>query len=336
MKRRRKFILLVVLTLAAGAGIYWWRSQTGAVINEGHARLYGHIEMRQARLAFKEQERIIAVLVEEGDRVTPGQVVARLDTGRLEAQILRVQAQTAARQETFNRLLAGTRPLAIEQARAEVAAARVQVANAQRSYARIQQTAGAGISTEQALDDTKSALDVAKARLDIQQKALQLAEEGARTEEIAEARHWVEAGRAELSLLKIRLADMTLCSPVAGVVRNRILEPGEMADPGRPVIIVALIDPKWVRAYAPEPMLGHLKPGMAARVISDTFTESYDGWIGFISPEAEFTPKNVQTTELRTKLVYEVRIRVHDPENQLRLGMPVTVEPAFRSVPTSR
>jgi HlyD family secretion protein len=169
-------------------------------------------------------------------------------------------------------------------------------------------------------------LDVDQAELRVKEKALNLALEGPRKEDIAAAKNTLEALKASLLLLKIRLSDMTLTSPAAGVIQNRNLEPGEMASPDRPVVTLALIDPKWVRAYVPEPDLGRINLGMKAKILSDSFPDqSFEGWIGFISPVAEFTPKTVETEDLRTKLVYEVRVFVHDSEDLLRLGMPVTV-----------
>jgi HlyD family secretion protein len=115
-------------------------------------------------------------------------------------------------------------------------------------------------------------------------------------------------------------------APVDGVVRTRLMEPGEMASPQQPVFSLAIIDPKWVRAYVSEPDLGKVRPGMAAFVAVDSFPDRrFDGWVGFVSPVAEFTPKAVQTEELRTSLVYEVRVFVQDPSDSLRLGMPATV-----------
>lgn len=325
---KRLFILIPLAAIIIVLGIFgyrWWAgNQTGP---EKTIRLYGNIDIRDAQMAFQDQERIAEVRVEEGDRVVPGQVLARLQTRRLDAQIRQAEAQAAAQQDVLNRLLAGTRKQEIEQAQAEVNAARVRLTNAQRNYERIRETAGAGASSKQALDNAKAALDVARAQLNIKQKALQLAEEGPRKEDIAEARNRLEAANAALALLRIRLAQSVLKSPAVGVVRNRILEPGEMANPARPVLTISLTDPKWVRAYVPEPELGFLQLGMPAQVISDSFPDhTFDGWVGFISPEAEFTPKTVETTDLRTKLVYEARVYVRDPQDRLRLGMPVSVE----------
>jgi len=325
MKRLIRIIILVVLVSAVILGVRWFLQAEGN-LSASELRVYGNIDIRKADLAFSEQERIAQVLVEEGDRVTAGQVLARLKSNRLEAQIREIQAQIAAQQEVVKRLEAGTRPQEIEQVRAEVAAAKATVRNSMLNFERISKTSGAGATSQQALDNARALLDVDQAQLKVKEKALNLALEGPRKEDIAAAKNTLEALKASLSLLKIRLADMTLISPAPGIIQNRILEPGEMASPTRPVVTLALTDPKWVRAYVPEPDLGRINLGMKAKILSDSFPDqSFEGWIGFISPVAEFTPKTVETEDLRTKLVYEVRVFVHDSKDLLRLGMPVTV-----------
>jgi HlyD family secretion protein len=324
-KRIIRVIVLIVIVVAVIFGIRWQRNRESGSAN-GTLKLYGTIDIRDASLAFPEQERIDQVLVEEGDRVEKGQVLARLKTERLEAQIREVNAQIAAQQEVVKRLKAGSRAQEIEQARADVAAAKADVQNADVSYQRIEETSGTGATSDQALDDAKSRLEVTRAKLKVAENALALALEGPRKEDIAAAEKGLEALEAGLSLLNVRLSDMTLTAPASGIVQNRILEAGEMAGPTKPVITLALINPKWARVYVSEPDLGRIASGMRAKVYSDSFPgEAIEGWIGFISPIAEFTPKVVQTEELRTKLVYEVRVFVKDPDNRLRLGMPVTV-----------
>ena len=325
MKRFVRIIIFIVLVSAAIFGVRWFLKAEGNQF-ASELKIYGNIDIRKADLAFNEQERIAQVLVEEGDRVTAGQVLARLQTNRLEAQIREIEAKVAAQQEVVKRFEAGTRPQEIEQARAEVEAARARVKNTMKNYERIRETSGVGATSQQALDDIRAQLDVDQAQLTVKEKALNLALEGPRKEDVAAARNDLETLKASLSLLKIRLADMTLISPSAGVIQNRILEPGEMASPSRPVVTLALTDPKWVRAYVPEPNLGRINLGMKAKVLSDSFPDQkFEGWIGFISPVAEFTPKTVQTEDLRTKLVYEVKVFVHDSKDLLRLGMPTTV-----------
>ena len=325
MKRLIKGLVLVVLVTAAiFAGRYFYMDRHHPSASE--FKLYGNIDIRKVDLAFNEQERIVEVLVEEGDRVSAGQVLAKLQTNRLDAQINEMKARIAAQQEVVNRLETGTRQQEIDQARAEVAAALARVRNSKKNYKRAQETSQAGATSQQVLDNTQALLDIDQAQLKVKEKALNLALEGPRKEDIAAARNQLETLWASLSFLKIRLSDTTLTSPVAGVIQNRILEPGEMAGPTRPVVTLALTDPKWVRAYVPEPYLGHIRLGMKTKIKSDSFPKkTFEGWIGFISPVAEFTPKAVATEDLRTKLVYETRVFVSDSKDQLRLGMPTTV-----------
>jgi len=220
----------------------------------------------------------------------------------------------------------GNRPQEIAQARAEVDAARVRADNVRQVLQRLEKTSGSGATSVQDLDDAKSQLKVELAQLKVREKALNLVLEGTRQEDISSAKHQLEALQAKLALLQVRLGEMSLFAPSAGIIQSRILEVGELAGPTKPAFTLALTDPKWVRAYLPEPMLGRVNLGMKAQVFSDSFPgQPIDGWVGFISPVAEFTPRAVATEDLRTKLVYETRIFVKDKQDRLRLGMPVTV-----------
>ncbi len=325
---KKRIIILLLLAGIVAAGIYGKRYYYDdlQLVNEDTLRIYGTIDIRDANLAFNEQERITEVLVEEGAQVEKGQVLARLNPDRLEAAIAETRARMYAQQETVNRLKAGSRPQEIEQARAEVEAARVKAVNAEAALARLEKTSGTGATSKQDLDNAQSLLMVERSVLKVREKALDLVLEGPRREDIAAAEHQLESLQASLKLLAIRLADMTLLAPYGGIIQNRILEPGELAGPTRPVFTLAITDPKWVRAYVPEPELGRLHIGMEAKVISDSYADApVEGWIGYISPIAEFTPRTVQTEDLRTQLVYETRVFVHDGDDRLRLGMPVTV-----------
>lgn len=321
---KRVMAVLVLLTIF-GFGLRWHLTR-GNDTPGSEFTLYGNIDIRQANLAFTEQERLAEVLVQEGQRVSQGQVLARLRTDLLKAQIKEIDARIAGQQEVVNRLVAGSRPQEIEQARAEVAASKAQLKNVRNTFDRIKRTSGAGATSAQALDDARTQLDMNRAQLAARQKALELAKEGPRKEDIAAARSSLDALSANRELLQLRLGDMTLTAPADGVIQNRILEPGELANPSRPVVTLALTDPKWVRAYVPEPSLGQVFPDQKAEIISDSFPDrTFSGWVGFISPVAEFTPKSVETEDLRTQLVYEMRVFVKDEKDQLRLGMPVTV-----------
>ncbi|HLN31721.1 MAG TPA: efflux RND transporter periplasmic adaptor subunit [Gemmataceae bacterium] len=330
-----KRILLIFLVLAAAgvaAGAWWWRSHGNNSSSE--LPLYGNIDLRQVQLAFHDSERIAAVLVQEGDRVQRGQLLARLDTSRLEPQVAQAEAQVAAQQQAVDRLHNGSRPEEIAQARANAASARAEAANARLQYdrvkklstVRLQDQAEVRAVSQEDVDNARAALDVAEAKLTVNQKALDLAIAGPRKEDIAQAEAQLRGYQAQLAYLRQQLADAKLVAPADSVVRTRLMEPGEMASPQKPVFNLAITDPKWVRAYVSEPDLGKIHPGMIASVSVDSFPDRhFEGWVGFISPVAEFTPKAVQTEELRTSLVYEVRVFVKDPSDELRLGMPATV-----------
>jgi HlyD family secretion protein len=186
-------------------------------------------------------------------------------------------------------------------------------------------TTGRAIS-EQDLDSAKAALDSAQAHLVVAEKGLDLSKIGPRREDIAQGEAQLRANESQLALLRRQLADAELVSPCDAVVRSRLLEPGEMASPQRPVLSLAIVDPKWVRAYISEPDLGKIHTGMRASISTDSFPgEALSGWVGFIASVAEFTPKSVQTEDLRSSLVYEIRVFVQDPRDEMRLGMPATV-----------
>jgi HlyD family secretion protein len=157
-------------------------------------------------------------------------------------------------------------------------------------------------------------------------EGLQLLVAGARSEDVAGAQAQVRASQAQLALIDHQIDEAELKAPVAGVVRSRLAEPGDIASPQRPVYAIALTQPKWVRVYVAETDLGRLRPGMAAQVFIDSAKgQAIAGEVGYISSVAEFTPKQVETKDLRTSLVYEVRILVDDPGDRLRLGQPATV-----------
>ena len=331
----KRIVLLSVIVAAAAGGWFWWNRERGYEANE--LVLHGNVDLRQVDLAFNNSERIAEVLVQEGDRVRRGQVLARLDTNRLEPQLAQVEAQAAAQRQVVRRLRNGSRPEEIAQARANVEASRADAANARAQYERWKSAAefsGGRAVRQQDVDNAKTALEVAEAKLVVNQRALELALAGPRNEDIAENEARLRANEAETALLRQQLADSRLIAPVDAVVRTRVMEPGEMASPQKTVLALAITDPKWVRVYVSEPDLGKIRPGMAASVVVDSFPKRrFEGWIGFISPVAEFTPKSVQTEELRSSLVYEVRVFVKDPNDELRLGMPAS---AFVSLDQKR
>jgi HlyD family secretion protein len=321
---RRRLIILALLVAGLAAGAAWWFTHRGGAAVE--LTLNGNVDLRQVALAFNGNDRIAAVLVEEGDRVTRGQVLAHLDTSRLEPQVAQAEAQVAAQRAAVERLRNGSRPEEIAQARANLESAKADALNARKQLERKKSLLDKNAGSQQDADTARAVADVAVARVEVNQKALDLAIAGPRSEDIAQAEAQLRGNEAQLAFLRRQLADAELKAPVDGIVRSRLMEPGEMASPQRPVFSLAVIDPKWVRAYVSETDLGKVRSGTQASVAVDSFPgRRFDGWVGFVSPVAEFTPKAVETAELRTSLVYEVRVFVKDPQNDLPLGMPATV-----------
>lgn len=292
----------------------------------GELTLYGTVDIREVQLAFQDGGRILGLTVDEGAVVEKGQVVAELDPSRFQMEVGRLTGEMAAQAQLAARLKSGSRPQEIARARAAVASARAKLTEAELVLSRKQALQRINRISQQEVDSARAGMETWQAALKSAEEELSLAVEGPRREDIAAAEASLAALRAAKELAEQRLADTRLRAPAAGVIRNRILEPGAMASGGAPVLTMALTNPLWVRAYVSEPDLGRVREGMAAEIQTDTHPgKRYTAWVGFISSTAEFTPKTVATTELRTKLVYRTRIFVCDAGQELRLGMPVTV-----------
>lgn len=326
MNKKTIVAALAAVAVAAGAA-YWWQSRNQSDPNT--LVLNGNVDIRQVSLAFDGTGRIKSLNVEEGDVVQRGAVLGQLDTEALALQADEASAQIAAQRENLTRLRNGARPQELAQAKSRVNAAEAQATQAKNELARLRavsaDTAGKATSAQE-LDAARSAAKVAEAQLAEQRDALKLLQEGTRKEDIAAADAQLKAVEAKRDLLQYQIGQGELQAPVAGVVRARLLEPGDMASPQKPVFTLALTEPKWIRAYIGEPDLGKVKSGMGASVTTDSApNQPISGSVGYISSVAEFTPKSVQTEELRSSLVYEIRVLVQDPHNQLRLGQPATV-----------
>ena len=322
-----KRILALTLAVLAAAGAAWWLTHRQPQIHQ--IVLYGNVDLREVDLAFNDSQRIASVLVQEGDRVRKGEVLARLDTSRLRPQLAQAEARAAAQRAVVQRLHHGSRPEEIAQARANLMLAQADARQARDNYRRVEALYGSSSGravSRQSLDDSRAQADVADARVIVSRKALQLALLGPRKEDVAQAEAMLAGDQAQVALAEQELADAQLRAPLDAVVRSRIAEPGDMASPQKTAFTLAITNPKWVRAYVSETDLGRVRPGMAATVAVDSFPgKCFQGWVGFISPVAEFTPKTVETQELRSSLVYEIRVFVKDPGDELRLGMPATV-----------
>ena len=324
MKKPTKILFLLVIAVAIGFVVKMKFIEPSMV--EGPLTLYGNIDIRQVSLGFRTGGRVATMAFEEGDAVMAGQVLASLDNGPLKDSLALFKAQVGVAEAAIAKLEAGTRPGEIAQAKAVVAERETVLLNTEKVLARQVELAKSGAASKQAADDSKAQRDSAKARLDSAKEALALAEEGPRMEDIAIVRAELEAARAKVAQAERNLSDAELIAPADGIILTRVQEPGAIVATGSVVYALSLKAPIWVRSYISEPDLGRIRPGMKAEVLTDSRPDQpYHGQIGFISPVAEFTPKSVETEELRTDLVYRLRVIIKDPNDALRQGMPVTI-----------
>lgn len=326
----RKLGPVLAALLIAGAAAVWWFDVPGRLgwkhQQDVSLTLYGNVDIRQVQLGFRVSGRIAAALVDEGDLVKTGEVIARLDAQPYEDLMQAAAAQVAAQKATLDKLVAGPRPAEIAQARAVLAERVADLRSDELTLARNVRLRPSDAISQAALDQARAMRDMAVARVDSARAALRLLEQGTRPEDIAAARATLRAADANLARAKTSVRDTQLIAPANGVVLSRVREPGAIVSPSDVVYVLSLKEPVWVRAYVGEPNLGKLHPGMSVQVISDSApNHPYQAKIGFISPVAEFTPKSVETPELRTDLVYRLRVVIEHADAGLRQGMPVTV-----------
>jgi HlyD family secretion protein len=318
---KRLPIVVVVLAILAGGG--WLLAQRLAAAPDA-GTLYGNVEIRQVDLAFEVEGRIAAMPKREGDRVTQGETIAEVDPATYQNAAALAEGRRDVAKAQLDELLAGTRPEGIEQSRANFAVAQASLANAQATFARQKDLAARNVSSQQQLDDARMALDSASAKLAQAHAAMSEAINGPRVQDIDASRANLRAAEAMLALAHTQLARTRLIAPSAGTVMTRVIEPGTVVLPAAAVYSIAIDDEVWVRAFAPEPLLARLAPAAMVTIATDA-GRTYRGNIGYVSPAAEFTPKTVETPELRTQLVYRLRIRVENPDDGVRQGMPVTI-----------
>lgn len=317
-------IAATVLIVLIGAVSLGWTYYGAPDKSSDQIILLGNIDVRQVNLAFKVAGRMAAANVEEGDAVKAGQTVASLEVQDFEDEVRMARARVEGQKALVAELNSGTRPEELEQARALVTQRQAELKLARATLTRQQELAVRNVASHQIHDEAQTRLDEAQAQLLVAQKSLELAELGPRDEKIQQAKAQLNADQAALSLAERRLADATIKTPNAGVIMTRVREPGAIVAAGETIYTLTLNSTVWVRTYVDEPDLGHIRAGMPAEVSTDSGA-IYTGQVGFVSPVAEFTPKTVETRNLRTSLVYRLRVIVEDPDDGLRQGMPVSV-----------
>jgi HlyD family secretion protein len=320
----KRILLFFLLLAAAAGGWYVWHTQSNAKKNMPPT-FHGNVDIREVRLGFRISGKIQEILKEEGDEVRAGEILARLDAQPFQNAADQAEAQVGALAARLAELQNGTRPEDIEQARKNLTATEAAHENARLIFKRQQQLVASGAVARQDFDTARASFQMARARRDGAKAALDLLLAGTRAEQITQAEANRDAARAALSQARTQLADTVLTAPERGVVLTRVVEPGSIVQAGSTALTVSLLSPVRVRAYAPEPQLGLVHPGRKVLVFTDSRPEPYHGQIGDVSARAEFTPKSVETEELRTALVYRFRVVVQDADQGLRQGMPVTL-----------
>lgn len=325
MKRKLPGLLILITFLAGGA--FYWNMQRREPAAKDLLTLYGNVDIRKVDLGFRVGGKISAIAFQEGDRVQAGQIIARLENTPYQDELNLALAQQEQAAANLAKMEAGNRPQEIAQAEALVRERQATASNLEIEYRRLDALLKINAIARQLFDNVNAGLTEAKARLATAEEGLKLAREGFRTEDINAAQAALHAAEARSAGARTRLDDTVCKAPDAGIILTRVEEPGAIVGSGQTVLTLSLDTPVWIRAYIEEPDLGRIYPGMTAQVFTDSRPQQpFSGHVGYISPEAEFTPKTVQTKELRTRLVYQVRIIADNPDYGLRQGMPVTVK----------
>lgn len=321
----KKIISIVVVLLCVGGAAAWFyhKNHDG---KRSALTLYGNVDIREVTLGFRVPGKLAKLVYDEGDKVKAGEVIASLDAEPYSNQVANAQAQVESLRARLKLRETGNRPEEIAQAWSLVREREATATNAARLFKRSEELLAVKAVAIQDRDNAAASYDEAAARLKSARDNLALLEAGFRVEDIAQAKADLAQAEATRATANLQVKDTVLTAPSDGVILTRAQEAGAILQAGSAVFTVSLVNPVWVRAYVHEPDLGRIHPGMKVEIRTDSRRDKpYTGQIGYISPRAEFTPKTVETTELRTALVYRLRIVVDNADEGLRQGMPVTV-----------
>jgi len=310
-------VLALVAIFTSGFGL--WSGE------DAQAEFYGNVDIREVDLAFEQSGRITEMNFDEGQRVEKGAVMAVIDQQSLSDDLRAAQARLTSAQAQLVKSRNGNRPQEIAAAAAQVEQARAQRKQAQAAYERRRGLVASGAVSRAQLEQSREAFEVAQAAVNSATQQLSLLRAGSRREDIAANAAAVEQAKADVAQARTRLSEGQLVAASGGIILSRVQEPGAIVSPGATIYTLTIDKPVYIRAYAPEPQLGLLAPGTRVNIETDSSDKIYHGTIGYVSPSAEFTPKTVQTEDLRADLVYRFRVIVQDPDDGLRQGQPVTV-----------
>jgi len=323
---KKKIIILVLLVIAGTvAGIFYFKNHRTQDLNR--IRVSGNIEITDVQVGFKIPGRVEERPVAEGQMIKAGQVVARLDDKDLKLEIAQRQAQVATAQSVLTELKAGSRPEEIAQAEAALQSAQADGDRARLEFQRQKRLYEREVISTREFDLAKTGFEASEARIREAKEFSILVRKGPRQEKIDQARANLDQAKQALGLAQTRFQYATLLSPISGMVLSENVEPGEYVSPGTPIISAGDLSQVYLRAYINETDLGRVKVGQKVRITTDTFPgKNYEGKISFIAPQAEFTPKNIQTQKERVKLVYRIKVEIPNPNMELKPGMPADGE----------
>lgn len=283
----------------------------------------GNIEITEVRVSFRMPGRLLARLVDEGASVTKGDVVARLDTEEMHQEVALRTAEKAVAEAMLQEIKNGALPEEIAQLQAKRDQAQADFDRQQAEYTRQKQLVDQDVISKREFDASRAAFEVAQSRLEEASKALSLIQKGTREEKIAQAEARLQQVTEALAIAQTRLGYGELEAPISGSVLSKSAEPGEFVQAGMPIITIGDLSDVWLRAFISETDLGRVKLGDKVLIHTDTYPDKpYEGRVTFISSEAEFTPKNIQTAQERVKLVYRIKVQINNPNQELKPGMP--------------
>lgn len=320
-KVARILIPLVVLAIIVYAVFSWRGGSDGILVASGT------VEATEALLGFQAPGRIAEITVREGDTATAGTAIAQLDRREMDARRVQAAAQADAARALLAELESGSRQEEIAQARAARDAARERLDDATRDSERAKSLYDAGAVSREAYDKAQTSAEVARNQWRQAEEQLRLAETGPRAERIAAQRAQVAVADAAIEAIDAALENMVIRPAISGRVTTRHREPGEIVAAGAPVLTIMDHSDRWIRIFIPGDRIGAVQLGQTATITADTYpNKTYRGEVSFIASEAEFTPKTVQTSEERVKLVYAVKVRItNDTELDLKPGLPADV-----------
>ncbi|RXJ98383.1 hemolysin secretion protein D [Arcobacter sp. CECT 8986] len=298
----------------------------GCQEKQENTKFYGNVDVRTVSLGFRVGGKIQNVYFDEGDTVKKGQIIAKLDNSIYEQSLNNIKAQVLQQTANVNKLKKGYRQEDINKAKATLLQREVAMKKAKKDLQRNTILLNKNSISKQDYDDIKLVYDNAKALYLYAKSNYNLLKNGYEKEDVQAAIAQLQALKAQEELQKINLDDTILKAPTDGTILTRAYEIGSIVNASTPIIDMAKSDEHWIRSYMSEKYLGKIKPGMSAKIYTDSTKKVYKATVSFISVIAEFTPKNVQTEDLRTDLVYRFRLILNDYDDNIRQGMPVTIK----------